>query len=122
MANEIKKSSLYIVATPIGNLSDLSERALKTLREVDFVAAEDTRVSGLLLNHFGIKKPIVNYFEHNKRAAGEKILSELSAGKNEARFISRYGCKEYFAHNKELLFYERQKEIITELEKLELED
>ncbi len=82
MANEIKKSSLYIVATPIGNLSDLSERALKTLREVDFVAAEDTRVSGLLLNHFGIKKPIVNYFEHNKRAAGEKILSELSAGKS----------------------------------------
>ena len=78
----MKKSSLYIVATPIGNLSDLSERALKVLREVDFVAAEDTRVSGLLLNHFDIKKPIVNYFEHNKREAGEKILRRLAEGEN----------------------------------------
>lgn len=82
MANEIEPSTLYVVATPIGNLSDISERALKVLREADFVAAEDTRVSGLLLNHFGVKKPIVNYFEHNKRSAGEKILAELAVGKS----------------------------------------
>lgn len=82
MSNEMEASTLYVVATPIGNLSDISERALKVLREADFVAAEDTRVSGLLLNRFGIKKNIVNYFEHNKHHAGEKILAELSVGKN----------------------------------------
>lgn len=82
MANEIKPRCLYVVATPIGNLADLSERAVKVLREVDLVAAEDTRVSGLLLHHFGIKKPIINYFEHNKRTAGEKILEELAGGKS----------------------------------------
>lgn len=71
-----------MVATPIGNLSDFSERAKKVLSEVDFIAAEDTRVSGLLLSHFGIKKPIVNYFEHNKKEAGEKIVSELLLGKS----------------------------------------
>ena len=82
MANEIENKALYVVATPIGNLSDFSERAKKVLSEVDFIAAEDTRVSGLLLSHFGIKKPIVNYFEHNKKEAGEKILSELLVGKS----------------------------------------
>lgn len=82
MANEIENKALYIVATPIGNLSDFSERAKKVLSEVDFIAAEDTRVSGLLLSHFGIKKPIVNYFEHNKKEAGEKIIAELSGGKS----------------------------------------
>ena len=82
MANEIIPRCLYVVAPPIGNLSDLSERAVKVLREADFVAAEDTRISGLLLNHFGIKKPIVHYFEHNKRASGEKILELLSEGKS----------------------------------------
>lgn len=82
MANEIENKALYIVATPIGNLSDFSERAKKVLSEVDFIAAEDTRVSGLLLSHFGIKKPIVNYFEHNKKEAGEKIITELLSGKS----------------------------------------
>ncbi len=82
MANEIEKGALYIVATPIGNLSDITERALKVLCEVDFVAAEDTRVSGLLLSRFDIKKPIVNYFEHNKKSAGERIISELISGKS----------------------------------------
>lgn len=82
MANEIENGALYIVATPIGNLSDISERAKKVLAEVDFVAAEDTRVSGLLLSHFGIKKSIVNYFEHNKKSAGDRIISELQAGKS----------------------------------------
>ena len=82
MANEIEKGALYVVATPIGNLSDITERAKKVLAEVDFIAAEDTRVSGLLLSRFDIKKPIVNYFEHNKKAAGEKIISELLAEKS----------------------------------------
>ena len=82
MANEIEKNTLYVVATPIGNLSDISERAKKVLSEVDFVAAEDTRVSGLLLSHFGIKKSILNYFEHNKKVAGEKVVSEILSGKS----------------------------------------
>ena len=82
MANEIEKGALYVAATPIGNLSDITERAKKVLCEVDFVAAEDTRVSGLLLSKFNIKKSIVNYFEHNKREAGEKIIEELLSGKS----------------------------------------
>lgn len=82
MANEIEKGALYVAATPIGNLSDITERAKKVLSEVDFVAAEDTRVSGLLLSKFNIKKSIINYFEHNKREAGEKIIAELLSGKS----------------------------------------
>ena len=65
--NAIIGGVLYLVATPIGNLSDMSERALKVLREVDFIAAEDTRNTGKLLSYFGISKSIVSYFEHNKR-------------------------------------------------------
>ena len=61
---------LTLVGTPIGNLSDLSPRALEALRECDFIAAEDTRVTLNLLNHFGIRKPLVSYFEHNKRERG----------------------------------------------------
>ncbi len=82
MSNEIESGALYVVATPIGNLSDITERAKKVLSEVDFVAAEDTRVSGLLLNKFGISKSIVNYFEHNKASAGEKIISKLLSGES----------------------------------------
>ncbi|MBE6622758.1 MAG: 16S rRNA (cytidine(1402)-2'-O)-methyltransferase [Ruminococcaceae bacterium] len=78
----MEKGALYVAATPIGNLSDITERAKKVLCEVDFVAAEDTRVSGLLLSKFNIKKSIVNYFEHNKREAGEKIIEELLSGKS----------------------------------------
>ncbi len=77
MANETLKGALYIVATPIGNLSDISERAKKVLNEVDFIAAEDTRISGLLLSKYEIKKPIFNYFEHNKISAGRKIIEKL---------------------------------------------
>ena len=58
---------LYVVGTPIGNLSDFSPRAVETLASVDFIAAEDTRVTLKLLNHFEIKKPMVSYFEHNRR-------------------------------------------------------
>ena len=72
--------TLYLVGTPIGNLGDLSVRALETLRSADFIAAEDTRVTAKLLNHFEIKKPCVSYYEHNKYASGEKIVVRLLAG------------------------------------------
>ncbi|MBQ8915069.1 MAG: 16S rRNA (cytidine(1402)-2'-O)-methyltransferase [Clostridia bacterium] len=80
--NKVEGGTLYLVATPIGNLADLSERALKVLSEVDFVAAEDTRNSGLLLSRFGISKPFVSYYEHNKRERGEYIVSRLKAGES----------------------------------------
>ena len=73
---------LYVVGTPIGNLGDFSRRAVETLQEVDFIAAEDTRVTLKLLNHFDIKKPMVSYFEHNKRERGEIICSRILQGEN----------------------------------------
>lgn len=73
---------LYLVGTPIGNLSDFSPRAKETLAGVDFIAAEDTRVSLKLLNHFDIKKPLVSYHEHNMAASGERILARLLAGES----------------------------------------
>lgn len=72
--------TLYLVATPIGNLGDFSPRAVETLRQADFIAAEDTRVSVKLLNHFDIKKPLVSYHEHNRAAAGEAIVQRLLSG------------------------------------------
>ena len=74
--------TLYVVGTPIGNLGDLSPRAVQTLREVDFIAAEDTRVTLKLLNRFDIKKPMVSYFEHNKRERGEIICARLEEGES----------------------------------------
>ena len=71
---------LYLVATPIGNLGDFSPRAVETLEKADFIAAEDTRVSMKLLNHFDIHKPLVSYHEHNRAAAGQAILQRLLAG------------------------------------------
>lgn len=82
MANEIEKGCLYVTGTPIGNLSDISERAKKVLAEVDFIAAEDTRVTGKLLQCIGIKQPMVSYFEHNKREKGEYIISRLQSGES----------------------------------------
>lgn len=78
--NKIEKGTLYLVALPIGNLSDTSIRALKTLREVDCIAAEDTRNTLKLLSAFDIKKPLVSYHEHNKRECGERILKALLDG------------------------------------------
>lgn len=75
---------LYVVGTPIGNLSDMSPRAVKTLEEVDFIAAEDTRVTLKLLNHFEIKKPMISYYEHNKKERGEVICRRLMAGETGA--------------------------------------
>ncbi|PKM72565.1 MAG: 16S rRNA (cytidine(1402)-2'-O)-methyltransferase [Firmicutes bacterium HGW-Firmicutes-16] len=75
---------LYLVATPIGNLGDFSPRAVETLLNADFIAAEDTRVTLKLLNHFGIKKPLISYFEHNRAQSGEKIIERLRNGENVA--------------------------------------
>ena len=74
--------TLYLVATPIGNLGDFSPRAVETLEAVDFIAAEDTRVSVKLLNHFQIKKPLVSYHQHNHVTAGQAILSRLLGGES----------------------------------------
>lgn len=71
---------LYLVPTPIGNLSDISIRCRETLEQADFIAAEDTRVSLKLLNHLGIKKPLISYFEHNKSLKGEVIVQRILAG------------------------------------------
>lgn len=73
---------LYVVGTPIGNLGDFSPRAVEVLGKVDFIAAEDTRVTMKLLNRFGIKKETVSYFEHNKRERGEYICSRIAAGES----------------------------------------
>ena len=73
---------LYGTGTPIGNLSDLSPRAAQTLESVDFIAAEDTRVTLKILNHLGIKKPMVSYFEHNKRERGEMICARIEQGES----------------------------------------
>lgn len=72
--------TLYLVPTPIGNLGDLSPRALETLEQADFIAAEDTRVTLKLLTHFGLKKPLVAYYRHNTAAGGQAILKRLLAG------------------------------------------
>ena len=80
--NKIEKGTLYLVATPIGNLADLSERAVKVLSEVDFIAAEDTRNSMKLLSYLGISKPMVSYFEHNKRERGQVIVDRLKGGES----------------------------------------
>lgn len=74
--------TLYVVGTPIGNLGDFSPRAVETLTNVDFIAAEDTRVTIKLLNHFGIKKPMVSYYEHNRAERGPLIIDRLLAGES----------------------------------------
>ena len=73
---------LYVVATPIGNLSDITLRALEVIRQADLIAAEDTRHSGLLLKHFGIKKPFVSYHEHNEAARTAELVERLDRGEN----------------------------------------
>lgn len=74
--------SLTVVGTPIGNLGDFSPRAVEALKECDFIAAEDTRVTLKLLNRFEIKKPLVSYYQHNRAGRGEQIISRLEAGEN----------------------------------------
>ncbi len=74
--------TLYVVGTPIGNLGDFSPRAVQTLSDVDFIAAEDTRVTIKLLNHFEIKKPMVSYYEHNKVQRSDHIINRMIQGEN----------------------------------------
>ena len=80
--NKVVGGTLYLVATPVGNLADISARAVKVLSEVDFIAAEDTRNSMRLLSYLGIQKPMVSYFEHNKRTHGELICDRLASGES----------------------------------------
>lgn len=74
--------TLYVVGTPIGNLSDMSIRAVETLKSVDFICAEDTRVTAKLLNHFEIKKPLISYHEHNAFQSGKNIVERLQSGES----------------------------------------
>lgn len=80
--NKTEKSTVYLVATPIGNLADITERAIKVLSEVDFIGAEDTRNSLKLLSCLGIKKELVSYHEHNKKASGERIIERVLSGES----------------------------------------
>ena len=80
--NETTAGTLYLCATPIGNLGDITERVLRTLEEVDLTAAEDTRNTLRLLNHFGIKKPLTSYHEYNKFAKAEELITKLRNGQN----------------------------------------
>ena len=80
--NKVEKSTLYLVATPIGNLADISERAIKVLSEADFIAAEDTRNSLRLLSALGIKNELVSYHEHNKKASGERLVARMLGGES----------------------------------------
>jgi 16S rRNA (cytidine1402-2'-O)-methyltransferase len=73
---------LYVIATPIGNLGDITLRALEVLKSVDLVAAEDTRHSGLLMKHFGIKKPFISYYEHNEAKRTAELVERLARGEN----------------------------------------
>ncbi len=80
--NKVEPRTLYLVGTPIGNLSDLSERALKILRECDFIAAEDTRNTAKLLGVFNIKKELISYHEHNRRTRGPELCDRIEAGES----------------------------------------
>ncbi|NOS97032.1 MAG: 16S rRNA (cytidine(1402)-2'-O)-methyltransferase, partial [Methylotenera sp.] len=77
-----KFGTLYVVATPIGNLGDITLRALETLKMVDAIAAEDTRHTSGLLSHFGISKKLIAVHEHNEHQSAEKLLAQLQAGEN----------------------------------------
>jgi 16S rRNA (cytidine1402-2'-O)-methyltransferase len=82
--SKIQNPKLFLVATPIGNLGDITIRALDTLREVDIIASEDTRKTGIMLKHFGIQKPQLAFHEHNEARAGAQIISMLQGGKSVA--------------------------------------
>ena len=86
---------IYIVATPIGNLEDITYRALKILKEVDLIAAEDTRHTLQLLNHFEISKPLESYYKENEKIKSESLIKKVNEGKNIA-IVSDAGTPRYF--------------------------
>lgn len=85
MAEQTKPGTLYVVATPIGNLEDISYRAVRVLKEADLIACEDTRHTAKLLHHYGIDRPTVSYHEHNEAARAEELVAKLTAGLNVAQ-------------------------------------
>ena len=85
MAEQQKEGTLYVVATPIGNLEDMTYRAVRVLREADLIACEDTRHTAKLLAHYGIEKPTVSYHEHNEAARAEELVAKLEQGQNIAQ-------------------------------------
>lgn len=85
MTEQTKPGTLYVVATPIGNLEDISYRAVRVLKEADLIACEDTRHTAKLLHHYGIDKPTVSYHEHNEAARAEELVAKLIAGLNVAQ-------------------------------------
>lgn len=104
---------LYVVGTPIGNLGDMSPRAVSVLESVDFIAAEDTRVTIKLLNHFGIKKELVSYYEHNKNSKGNLIIERLLNGESCA-VVSDAGMPAISDPGEDLVRIAREKEIEVE--------
>ena len=96
-----EKGTLYLVSTPIGNLEDITFRAIKTLQEVDLIAAEDTRHSLKLLNHYEIKKPLISYFEHNKIQRGVELINRLLSG--ECCPYYRRGNSRYFRSRRQMV-------------------
>jgi len=80
MSEEIRKGVLYVVSTPIGNLDDITLRAVRILRSVDLIAAEDTRTTKILLDHLGIRKPLVSYFSYNERRRAAELIASLRRG------------------------------------------
>jgi 16S rRNA (cytidine1402-2'-O)-methyltransferase len=85
MAEQTKPGTLYVVATPIGNLEDISYRAVRVLKEADLIACEDTRHTAKLLHHYGIEKPTVSYHEHNEAARAEELVTKMEQGLNVAQ-------------------------------------
>ncbi len=104
---------LYIVGTPIGNLGDISPRALDVLSSVDFIAAEDTRVTVKLLNHFNIKKELVSYYEHNKTEKGEFVINRLLNGEN-AALVSDAGMPAISDPGEDLVRLAQKNGVLTE--------
>src|SRR5699024_8988768 len=107
---DMERGHIYVVPTPIGNLEDITFRALKTLKEVALIAAEDTRNTKKLLNHFDIKTPLVSYHEHNKTSREEQLMARLELGESIA-VVSDAGMPSISDPGYELVLAAIQKDI-----------